>query len=500
VRLRSTSSAYRILISLVGKSLIGLGLLLALPFTASLLAGEWPAAVDFLIGIGATLAAGFALSGAGAGDDRPSRGIVMISLAFSWPTAMIFSAIPFWLSGHCASFLDAAFDAMCCLTTTGFSFLGDIDHVSIGLTTWRHVLAFAGGQAAVVMALVFSAEWPAGVGEPPIWSDMEGLFSRSIARTATNVLCAGLPYFAIGTVSLSVVGIATGLPLGQAVLHGLWIFMSAWSTTGIAPMSQNLIFYHSGLYETLAIVFSMLGAFNVALRFASGRKRVEIGWNLETATLVVSLTALALIVCASLAEAGTYADGLSLFRSGFSTLASAHASTGFATVYPQRLAADWGSASVLALIFAMLVGGSSLSAAGGFKGLRIGLVAKAILGDVRRVSSSPSAVSEQRFRYIGERVVDDAVLRNALTIIVLYVGAFAVASLLGTVAGFPLGEAAFEAASAVGNVGLSIGLATSAMPGFLKITYVVVMWLGRLEFTAAIMAAGFVVAVIGGRR
>jgi trk system potassium uptake protein TrkH len=159
-------------------------------------------------------------------------------------------------------------------------------------------------------------------------------------------------------------------------------------------------------------------------------------------------------------------------------------------VYARQFAREWGDPALLLLIFAMLAGGSACSTAGGLKGLRIGLLAKSLVREARRLFSPPSAVVEQGYRYHGERILDDKLLRNALLVMALYLLTFAATGLAGTLAGFPFLDSLFEAASVTGNVGLSIGVTSPAMPAFLKIAYILVMWAGRLEFMAVIAAIG----------
>jgi trk system potassium uptake protein TrkH len=60
-------------------------------------------------------------------------------------------------------------------------------------------------------------------------------------------------------------------------------------------------------------------------------------------------------------------------------------------------------------------------------------------------------------------------------------------------AGYPAGMAAFEAASVTGNVGLSIGVTSASMPVFLKIAYIVMMWLARLEFMSVFALVAYVI-------
>ncbi|HOX18438.1 MAG TPA: hypothetical protein PKW82_08285, partial [Spirochaetales bacterium] len=61
-------------------------------------------------------------------------------------------------------------------------------------------------------------------------------------------------------------------------------------------------------------------------------------------------------------------------------------------------------------------------------------------------------------------------------------------------------EAAFEGASVTGNVGLPNGVTAPGMPAALKVVYLLVMWVGRLEFMAVLALGRFVLSAFGRRR
>lgn len=486
-----------LVLSHAGKVVIGLGALFAIPLATSLLAGEWGPAADFLLGMGLSLSLGFALSLAKPRGLRSGWLHGMAAASLSWLLVTVLAAVPYSLSGHYASFLDAAFDAMSGFTTTGLALIQDMDHASVGLTMWRHVLTFVGGQGIVVLALAFLAKEPGGGYSLYVGEGKDERLFPSVLHTARAIWKISLVYLVLGTAALAAAGLAIGLGPGAALLHGLWIFMSAWSTGGFAPMSQNILYYHSGLYEILSLVLFTLGSLNFALHHAmwSGNRREALR-NLETRTLAASLSVLALAACLGLIRAGVYPDALALFRKGFYLLASGHTTTGLMSVYARQFALEWGSVPLLLLIFAMLVGGSACSTAGGFKGLRVGLVAKAVARETKRLLSPPSAVVERRYWYHGLRILDDGLVRNALLVVVLYSVTFGLTALATLAGGYPFLDAAFEAASVTGNVGLSIGVTGPSMPSFLKVVYIVVMWLGRLEFMAAFALAGYLLALI----
>jgi trk system potassium uptake protein TrkH len=66
--------------------------------------------------------------------------------------------------------------------------------------------------------------------------------------------------------------------------------------------------------------------------------------------------------------------------------------------------------------------------------------------------------------------------------------------------GYSLSEASFESVSAAANVGLSCGITSPSMPGFLKVVYIIQMWAGRLEFIAIFALGGMVLASLKGKR
>jgi trk system potassium uptake protein TrkH len=271
--------------------------------------------------------------------------------------------------------------------------------------------------------------------------------------------------------------------------------MAAWSTGGFAPMSQNILYYHSGLYEGITLAFFILGSFNFALHNAvwSGNRK-EILKNIETASFTVTLSLLLLIACWGLMKARIYPDFAALARKGFYQMASAHTTTGFMSVYPRQLANEWGDVANVAMIAAMLIGGSACSTAGGFKGLRVGIIWKAIVQETRKMLKPGAAVFPQRFNYHGRRNLTEAQVRSAGLIVIMYAGIFFLATLAGCAAGYPFLEAAFESASVTGNVGFSIGVTQAAMPAFLKVVYIFNMWAGRLEFMAVLATMAFIIS------
>ncbi len=482
-----------------GRVLRGVALLMVLPLVVAVLSREWPVIPDFLIGMGVALLGGSVLILIfPPGSGRVSWAQGMLTVAVSWLAAMVVCAVPSWLSGHYGSFGDACFDVMSGFTTTGLVLIQDLDHVSDGLNTWRHLLSYLGGQGMVVLALTFLVRGLPGAYKLYVGEGKDERLLPSVVHTARAIWVISLLYLLVGTAVLAVTAWYAGMTPYRAVLHGLWIFMAAWSTGGFGPQSQNVLFYHSFPFELATMVFFLAGSFNFGLHHAvwTGNRK-ELYRNLELQAFGATATLLTLLVLGALQARGVYPSGVDLFRKAVYQLLSAHTTTGFMTVYPAQLPGQWGDLALLGLTLAMLLGGSASSTAGGFKGIRVGLAVKTVVQEVRRLLVPESALVVSRFHFFRDFTLEDRHVRSAFLIMGLYSLTFVVAATATVAAGYPLDQALFEAASATGNVGLSAGVTSPTMPWALKALYVVVMWAGRLEFMAVLVLMG---SMVYGRR
>ena len=460
-----------------------------IPLATSVLAGETKFIWVFTASLSLQLlaAAVLVLLGARFRALRLDSGEGMAVASGAWLLGMLLCALPYAFSGNYLSYLDACFDVMSGLTTTGIGMVQDLDHLSVGLNMWRFLLTYIGGQGMVVLALVFLTKNTDSAYKMYVGEAKDERLMPGAVNTARAIWRISLLYLAVGWAVMAAAGVYAGLPLGTAVLHGVWIFMSGWSTGGFAPMSQNILYYHSFVYELATLVFFTIGSFNFALHYAVLRgDRRELRRNIETVSFTITLSCLSLLAAFGLMKNGVYPNLAALFRKGFYQMISGHTTTGFMSVYARQFYHEWGDTALFAIIVAMLIGGSACSTAGGFKGLRIGIIFKAIGAEIRKYTLPENRVVQTRIHHVRDLPLTQEMVHSAFVIVTLYLITFAVGTAAGLGAGYSLAESAFESASATGNVGLTIGVTSPANPAFLKITYILIMWLARLEFLSVL--------------
>ena len=127
----------------------------------------------------------------------------------------------------------------------------------------------------------------------------------------------------------------------------------------------------------------------------------------------------------------------------------------------------------------MLIGGSPGSTAGGMKTTTIVVIVATIFSIFRKRKNTK----------LLNRRLDDVDIKVATTVFIMYLSAFVLGTLIiNGIEVLPLKEVAFEVASAIGTVGLSLGI-TSSLSIASKIILAVFMFFGRVGALTIIYAA-----------
>ncbi len=478
----------------IGRVVIGYGLLMTIPIFISFIMGEYNEGINFFIGFLCCLITGYSLVLCGQKSSNFSLIQGMVIVSFTWLIAMFLGAIPYVLSGHFLSYLDGCFDLMSGFGTAGFSLIQDLDHISYTLNIWRFIVPYVGGQGIIIVALTVFVR-TTGLYGMYIGEGREENILPNLVNTARIIWFLSLSYLAVSVIALWLGGLFEGLTVGRAFWHSLCIGMSSWSTSGFAPQSTSLLYYHSFLIEMITITVCFLGAINFSIHYTliSGNWK-EIYRSLECIVFFISFSLVMLIVLNGLDQSGTYSDVISFFRQAFFQAASAHTTTGHSTIYSSIFVSEWGALAMIGLIIAMGIGGNSGSTAGGIKNLRIGILINGMIQDIKQVILPKSAIMKHKFHHIKDILLEDKIIRTAMFVTFCYLLTYGLGTLAGVWCGYPFLEALFESVSATTGTGLSSGVVSTQTPSFLKIVYIFEMWAGRLEFMSIFALISFIIS------
>lgn len=261
---------------------------------------------------------------------------------------------------------------------------------------------------------------------------------------------------------------------GRATYLGIFHAVSAFNNAGFALFSDNLIGFVGDPWICLPIAFAVIaGGLGFPVWIELARQRLDWRhWSMHT-VMTVSATVVLLLVGTVLITASEWTNPATL---GSLSPPDRVLAGFFHSVMPRTAgfnAVDYGAVhdgTLLTTTVLMFIGGGSAGTAGGIKVTTFLLLFWTIWAEVRG----------QRDVEVHGRRVDDRVIRQALTVALLAVGAVATATLtLAYLTDHALDAILFETVSAFATVGLSTGI-TADLPATGQLLLVGLMFLGRL--------------------
>lgn len=393
-----------------------------------------------------------------------------------WIVAVFVGALPFILS-NTLNVVNGIFEAMSGWTTTGLTMVNP-DNIPRVFLLWRALMQFVGGAGlAVVMLSAIIGSLGPGVYEAEARTDH---LVPHVMHTARMIIKIYLIYFSLG-VGLYML---SGLELFDALCHA----MSGLATGGFSTHSESIAYWNKPSVEIVTIFLMILGTTNFATHHAIISNRGKKGFRDAELTLMfwlifsaVILITLSMLHTSQFKPACMYADIGEKSREGIFQVISAVSGTGYSTVSLK----NWGELPLFILIILMLIEGGTGSTAGGIKLYRIGIIMKSVWWWIKKQFYPPSAVIQRTIWRRGEKLeIHDKHIQAVAGFIGLYLLTYSIGVLIFLADGFSLKESLFEFASAIGTVGLSLGITGPEMPTASKIAQIFGMWLGRLEFIA----------------
>lgn len=464
---------FRIVLHIAGLINIILSLVLLIPLFVSLFFDEGDTRV-FLYSFVVTGAVGvflYFLFKASYEDLTHRHGFLIVAVC--WLSASFFSSVPFIFSGHFPSVVDAVFEAVSGLTTTGASILDDVEGLSHGLLFWRSLTHWLGGLGIVIFGLAILPLL--GIGGMQIFkAEASGASSEKLAPRVK----------AMARILLSVYLILSFVHLVFLIISGMDIFdafnhtFSTIATGGFSTKGASVGEYNNFFIELVIMFFMVLGATNFALHYRFFREGIKVYFKNGEFRFYIAVLAVSTFLV-TLNIWGTVYGGFfeSLRYSSFQVI-SIMTTTGYST-------ADyvaWPVFSQGMLMMLMFFGGTAGSTTGGIKCIRILLLFKVGYREIYKLIH-PHAVKPVK---LNGRPVDQDILNAVMGFTFLYLAVFVFSSAILTMQGIDFVTSVSSVAASLGCVGPALG-ATGPMSNFLhlpvlsKLVLIIDMLLGRLE-------------------
>ena len=464
---------YRASISVLGRLILGYGLCILIPGIFSLYSGEiaWKglilsAFLSIILGSVMVLAKhehghigireGFAIVGGG------------------WILASLLGALPYTLSGVLPNYVDAIFETVSGLTTTGASVITDLEVVPNGILLWRSLTHWLGGMGIIVLFIAFLPEIGAGA----IHLFRAEVPGPTADRVVPRLRDTAITLWGIYTV-LTVVQVSMLLLAGMSLFDSINHTLATMATGGFSTKNASVLHYDSLAIELIIVLFMTIAGGNFGLYFLVWKRGIRaLLHDLEFKAYLLIMGLATIFMAANLVLAAGQSTGQAL-RDSLFTASSIMTTTGFVTADFDQ----WPAFSKFILLLLMFIGGCAGSTAGAIKVIRFLLLGKQSWTELKRILH-PKMVFTVK---IDGKPVSPNLLQVTGQFFYIYILTFVLSVLLVTAASsMEAWDAMGAVAATLGNVGPGYGVVGpttnySAQSDFVQIGLSASMLLGRLE-------------------
>ncbi|MFC7186565.1 TrkH family potassium uptake protein [Halorubrum yunnanense] len=483
---------WRASVGLTGDVLAALPVPLALPLLIALYYGESP--LPFLAAIAVSLALGAAFRSVQDPEQNLGPREAFLAVAMIWFLVAAVGAIPFTVAGvgTVAHPVNAMFEAMSGLTTTGATVLRDFSLHSRSIMMWRQVIQWLGGLGILILATAVLSEL--GVGgaqlmETESQTEDVNKLTPKISQTAQLIWGIYFGLTGLAVVVYFLLGLAVDPQMGlyNAVAHA---FTSV-ATAGFSPEPLSVGAFHP-LIQWAVVPFMVIGSTSfVLIYFAINGEPMRLLKNEEFHFYLGAMATLATIVAVGLfLDPNTTFGAEGTVRHAVFNVVSIVTTTGYAsTDYVQ-----WAPAAKHMLFMGMFIGGMVGSTTCSIKSLRWLVAMKSFKRNLF-TAVHPEAVRPVR---ISGKTVDEDAIRDIYAYLLLSLVIFFLLAIVIVVdaerADARVDE--FEALGAAATTFLNIGPAFgdagpygtfATFPMTTRAVMIVLMWVGRIEIVPVLV-------------
>jgi len=398
----------------------------------------------------------------------------------SWLGIAIFGCLPFLLSNLNLSLVDAFFESMSGITTTGSTIITNLDDTPKSILIWRAILQWLGGIGVIVMAITILPLLNIG-GMQLFRMESSDTAEKILPKTREITLIISIIYLAL-TFTCGISYWAVGMNIFDSIAHS----MTTIATGGFSTYSGSIGHFQNPRIEIISIIFIVLGSipFIAYLKFVKGDKKIFFKDAQIKGLIYILIISILLMFLYLMLSNKEYSFSENLRISTFNVV-SVLSGTGYVTAD----FSSWGNFPLIFFLFLMFIGGCAGSTTCGIKIFRFQILSHFIINQIKKLVYPHGVFS---IKYNNEKI-NDTFIYSIITFIFLYFFIFFILAALLSVNGLDFITAISGSASAISNVGPGLGNVIgpngnfSDLPNFSKLSLSLGMLLGRLELFAVLV-------------
>lgn len=409
---------------------------------------------------------------------RAREGYLVVALC--WLIASVAGAVPYYISGHAASFIDALFESTAGFTTTGCTSI-QAEYAEKSLVLWKAISHWLGGMG--ILVFVISILPTLGInGQYIARAESPGpVLEKMTVRMSDSAKILYLTYFTFTALEFILLMLSGKMPAFDALVNT----MGSISTGGLIVHPAGIAHYNSVYVEVVISVFCILSSVNFVLyHYLITGKPSYFFKDIELRVYLCIIAASILICTASLIFVDGVTPGSALRESSFQVISMATT-----TGYVRDTSIFWPATCQIIMMVLLLIGGCAASTSGSIKVVRIIVLMKLIWrGCIKRIH--PRSVVAVK---LGDNSMSVSLVTGITSFIFTYMAIFILSSVVLAFQGFDMETTFTTTLSMLSNTGLAFNETTlinnfSAFHPLLKLYLSALMIIGRLElFTILIL-------------
>ena len=410
-------------------------------------------------------------------DKKLSLQQAFLLTAFSWLSIAIFGSLPFIFSDLNFSFINAFFESMSGITTTGSTIIPNLENMPKGILFWRAILQWLGGIGIIVMAITLMPIM--NVGGMQLFKISNSDSSEKILPKSKEIALRLIYIYSVLTALCAISYKILGMNFFDSITHS----MTTIATGGFSNYNESIGFFDSITIEISAMIFIILGSlpFIAYIKFLSGNRKIFFSdIQIKTFLKIIFISIIILSIYLILNNS-TELNLRSILFNVISIL------TG--TGYVNAQFDNWGGFALILFLALMFIGGCAGSTTCGIKIFRIQILYSFVVNQLKKIIY-PNGIFVLKY---SKNAVDDKFVGSIISFIYMYFVIFFIITALLSLTGLDFITSISGAATSISNVGPGLGSIIgpngnfSSLPDISKWILTLGMILGRLELFAILV-------------